>query len=250
MSADKIDQSQIAGNTVRFQQSKTVMGTSINTFSRWPIRAFKRKIWKVASRSPNPYATHVPVLVACAHVFKPARILELGSGRNSTPLFLNREIFTDVVEVLSLENDAQWFGKLDDLKDVRLERRLVDGAISDAIESIDCSRFDLVFVDDSRTARERKRTLDSLRRRVGGHQIIVAHDFDLWPIRLALYSYASHHGIVALTPHCGFAWNKRSVCRETLSRVDEVVRASHTRIEEDDAMGWRNQFIESMPDAS
>jgi hypothetical protein len=224
----------------------SVLFTDPLRLSRRLVHALKRRAWKIEPLSINPYATHVPVLVACACLFKPARILELGSGHYSTPLFLDREIFPEVVFVRSLENDPVWFKTLDYLRDTRLERILVNGSIYDSIKDLDCSGFDLIFVDDSPSAGERRRTLDVLRRKVLGAQLVVVHDFDLWPIRLAVHSYARHCGMLALTPQCAVAWNDETMYQAALKKADDIVRAFRARIGGEDARGWRDRFVKSM----
>ena len=39
-------------------------------------------------------------------------ILELGSGINSTPHFLNKKIFPNTQEVISYEDDLNWYKKI------------------------------------------------------------------------------------------------------------------------------------------
>jgi hypothetical protein len=206
-----------------------------------PFRYFKRTRWHVGAMAAKPYATHIPVLVACARLFRPSRILELGSGFYSTPLFLNRQIFPDVVEVCSLENDPVWFQTLSGVEDPRLKRRLVEGPMHTAVAKMDLSGFDVIFVDDSNHARHRRRTLQSLRQAVG-RQVIVVHDVDQWRIRFATNSFPNHHIMHGITPQTAVVWDAAAVRREWLIETDAVIAGHRDAISEDEAMAWAEIF--------
>ena len=49
------------------------------------------------------WSTHQPLLKAVMELYKPAFVLELGMGDNSTPIFLNYK-----TKLLSVENDSEW----------------------------------------------------------------------------------------------------------------------------------------------
>ena len=206
-----------------------------------PFRSFKRRVWEVGPMAANPYATHIPILVACAHLFRPRRILELGSGFYSTPLFLDKDIFPDAMHVCSLENDPEWFQQLNRLADPRLERLLIEGPMCAAIRAFDCSQYDLVFVDDSTHARHRRKTLRALRNALGS-QIVVVHDVDQWRIRLGIYSFPNHYEMLALTPQTSIAWHTRQVSRGILTEVDQIILGCRHQISVDEPLEWRKMF--------
>lgn len=206
-----------------------------------PFRYFKRTQWHVGAMSAKPYATHIPILVACARLFRPARILELGSGFYSTPLFLNRRIFPEVVEVCSVENDPAWFKEMGAVEDRRLERRLVDGPMHAAVAKMDLSGFDIIFVDDSKHARHRRKTLQSLRKLVK-QQILVVHDVDQWRIRLATYTFPNYHILHGITPQTAIAWSAAAVRREWLIDTDAKIAEYRDAIGEDQALAWAEVF--------
>jgi hypothetical protein len=216
------------------------MLSSVDIFKA-PFRQYKKHVWKVGPMAANPYATHVPVLVACAELFKPVRILELGSGVHSTPLFLDRKIFPQVEYLCSLENDPRWFRQMEGLQDSRLERVLMNGQMSDALRTFDCEGFDLIFVDDSTHARYRQQTLDALRRKVTG-QIVVVHDVDQWRVRLGARALPHHYEMLALTPQSSVAWNTGCVSLEALTKADNIMRVNKSRVPEDQALRWRDLF--------
>ena len=76
-------------------------------------RKAKRMISNLFSTKPperheNPFATLLPVLTALATQINAHRVIEFGCGRNSTLNFLSKEIFPELVQLTSVENDAEW----------------------------------------------------------------------------------------------------------------------------------------------
>lgn len=94
---------------------------------------------------PDGYGSHVPVLRDLAKV-KPIRVVvEYGSGRHSTPLFLNREVYPNLERLVSVECNHEW---AEDTRqrnqDGRLEMVLCP--IADTAE-YPAPAADLVFID-------------------------------------------------------------------------------------------------------
>src|SRR2546430_4650839 len=89
-----------------------------------------------AMRHASPYATHIPVLVAIARVWRIDSVLELGSGHYSSRTFLDRSCFPDLKRLVSWENDRNWF---EDMKpvigtDPRAEYRFIAGPIATELD--------------------------------------------------------------------------------------------------------------------
>ena len=94
-------------------------------------------------RQPEPldHATLIAPLVGLGLNFKIRRVLELGAGYNSTPLFLNRDAFREVIELVSLEDDPEWLQ--------RVKERIGDDPRVAFVDSIpdNLDRFDLILID-------------------------------------------------------------------------------------------------------
>ena len=60
---------------------------------------------------PLDHASHLPVLIGIGMKSRIRRVLEIGSGPYSTPLFLNLEVFPDLTELVSVEPNAEWAQK-------------------------------------------------------------------------------------------------------------------------------------------
>lgn len=127
--------------------------------------------------APEPYSTHIPVLLALARVTTVRRVLELGSGPFSTPLFLNRAAFPDLEQLTSLEDDGDWSATVLNTvgEDDRLDYRLVAPPISASLPAL--GEYDLVFIDDSRTVLERSETLAQVAA-ANPKGLVVMHDFE------------------------------------------------------------------------
>lgn len=85
---------------------------------------------------PKDYATHIPILIGLSRVRIIYRVLEYGSGHYSTPLFLNKEVFSYVQNLVSCEIDIKWVP-------LNLDERLSVKPVDDNPDDW----FDLVFVD-------------------------------------------------------------------------------------------------------
>ncbi len=66
----------------------------------------------LTKRADNPYATHVPILVALSQLLNVRHVLEMGCGQYSTLTFLDTSIFPELVSLHSIENDHAWAEKI------------------------------------------------------------------------------------------------------------------------------------------
>lgn len=182
------------------------------------------------------YATHLPILVAISKVCDIRRVLELGSGVYSTPLYLDRAIFPNLVSLVSLENEPEWGATVLATagSDSRLDLRLVT-AIAPAIpESLD--EYDLIFVDDSRTSAERSATIrEVIRRRPTG--LVAIHDFEQRSYRRAARSFGHRLIFGSFTPQVGVVWSTANVDRSALVRARRLID-SNVSIPHTDTEGW------------
>jgi predicted O-methyltransferase YrrM len=113
------------------------------------------------------YASHLNVLTTVLNTYKPKRILEYGSGRYSTPLFLARP---HVEKLHVVETDFTWRRELvTNHKDDRMTV-LVEG-------NPPPSSYDLIFIDDGISADQRCRTIRAVLSRP--HPVVVIHDAEV-----------------------------------------------------------------------
>ncbi len=113
------------------------------------------------------YASHRNVLKTVLNTYKPEKVLEYGSGKYSTPIFLNRP---HVKKLTVVESDFTWRRELVyKYKDPRMTV-LVEGNPRPM-------NYDLIFIDDGSTADQRCRTIKAVLSRP--HPVVVIHDVEV-----------------------------------------------------------------------
>ena len=112
----------------------------------------------------DPYASHLNVLTTMLNTYQPERVLEYGSGRYSTPLFLARP---HIKKLTVVETDFIWRRELvHNNQDPRMTV-LVEGNPSPM-------NYDLIFIDDGISADQRCRTIRAVLSR--RHPVVIIHD--------------------------------------------------------------------------
>ena len=135
---------------------------------------------RVIQRPGEAFATHMPILIGLAGIFQSRNILELGGGTFSTPALLNEAYFPSVAAVHTVEDDLCWFKTLSEYcKDSDKSRISKVSSVSQYIEDIDLSPYDLIFIDDSKTVAERARTIESVLRLERPDTFVAVHDFEV-----------------------------------------------------------------------
>lgn len=178
------------------------------------LKDYYRKSIGLVEVSDQPYATHMPILTQLAQQVKPRRIAEFGMGHFSTSVFLDRSIFPSLELLTSFEDDPEWFSIMAQKHspDSRLEANLVSPPMWKAALRLRASDYDLIFVDDSKSARERSRTLLALRlsKGVTRRPVVVVHDVDLPRLRAATLIFPSRKYFRDFCPQTGvLCWESR-----------------------------------------
>jgi predicted O-methyltransferase YrrM len=199
-----------------------------------------RHVLGIPPRSENPYATHLPVLLAVAQQRKVRRILELGSGMHSTLTFLDRNYFPDVERVDAIENDASWAEKVKAAAgdDPRLALRTVCGAVCDVVDTLDAGTYDLALVDDSTTSHERTATLRRIAAQHPKSTLVVVHDFEVPEYRRVAEGFVHRVRITSLNPNVGLLWND-AMPRRGWRKFNAWLARHRDRVQPDDRAGWR-----------
>lgn len=190
----------------------------------------------------TPYATHMPVLIALAGVVRPRRVLELGSGPFSTSLFLDKDVFPDLETLVSYEDDAEWAPVVMDAvgTDARLDFRMVD-EVRGAVPVDDLDSFDLIFIDDSRTAGERSQTIRTVAA-ARPRGVMVIHDYETRHYRAASKSIPQRVVAKAFTPQVGVCWRPDTVAADFAARVQQALATVERNRETapvDDLEAWK-----------
>ena len=175
-------------------------------FPRIVRQSFDRWVG-VKERCEQSYQTHLPVLLNLAQTLKPRKIVEFGMGHYSTSVFLNRDVFPAVEQLISFEDDREWFNAMNEKHghDARFHARLVSPPMWRTAIQLKAEEWDLIFVDDSRTEIERAKTLLALRltRGITKRPAVVIHDVELPRIRAASLIFPHRQYASELNPQTG-----------------------------------------------
>ena len=125
-------------------------------------------------------------------------VLEMGSGKYSTPTFIDRETFPDMILLDVVETDPSYWHSLEAHDDPRLmiHRKLPEAWIV---------HYDLIFIDDGKSVDERVETIRTVAQ-VRPTGLVVIHDFE----QPAYHDAADFDWVVIyddLTPHTALCWN-------------------------------------------
>lgn len=198
----------------------------------------------IGTRSEQPYATHIPVLVGVAAAFRPERLVEFGSGDFSTLTFLDDRVFPTLLQLDSYENDLLWMRHMETklANSPRLACRFVDGRMRDAVSTADLTSVDLIFIDDSKTGWERAHTIREVARFCGERPITIVHDYELPAIRLACRKFEHRFAFTRFTPQTCAVWNGDSHRKALLEDVAHGLEENALRLSVGDARGWAAVF--------
>jgi hypothetical protein len=173
-------------------------------------------------------ASHIPVLVTLAEHFEPKKVLEIGAGELSTPLFLNKKIFTRLESLVSVEEDYDCIVKVTKIigVDKRLEfRRTVPASLYD---------YDLIFVDGPQDKDKREKTIRFVMRETIA-PLIVIHESESYrsAINKAFYSFPFD-----------FTYPQTKVCSKDnlptvkFKRLNSFIKRNFDKIQ-GDALAWK-----------
>jgi len=209
--------------------------------------ALRRRAWhgvqavfrSETPRARNDYATHVPVLIGLARIREIRNVLELGCGYYSTLTFLNRSAFPHLERLESVENDASWAETVAEVarSNQRSTLAFTDGEIADAIADIDLETFDLILVDDSKSAAQRSETIRAICARGPRRPWIAIHDYEVSDYRRAAWNFRQKYSFKTYNPWTGLVWNGLTPSR-TMRSLDRVLKEKSKTLEPDDVKGW------------
>jgi len=203
------------------------------------IRSLCGKLFS-APRAENDYATHVPILIGLARMREIRNVLEFGCGNYSTLTFLNRTAFPHLAELHSIENDSEWSDTMREAarNDARWTLQVVDGEVADSVTNLDLERFDLILIDDSKTAAERAATISAVARKQPQRPWIAIHDYEIGEYQQAATGFRRRYKFRVYTPKTGLVAN-RTINTSALNRL--LKRGAPT-LAPDDVAAWSNNL--------
>ena len=190
-------------------------------------RFWDRFVLRLPPRAQNPYLTHFPVLWSLGRLRKIESVLEFGCGEISTKAFLNRDLFPHLKKLTTYENDQAWAERVKNScsSDDRLEMNVVTGLVARFVPAIDVEQYDVIFIDDSVTARERSQTIDAVAMKSPKRAIVVIHDFETRDYRIASRPLRHRVRMTGQNPNTGVLWNGSQLTPSQLRQVDHTLRS-------------------------
>ena len=216
----------------------------------WPsLRGLKRRlrtrsVRRRVARADNPYATHIPILVGLASVWKIRRVVEFGSGLYSTLTFLNRAVFPHLQELCSFENDEEWAARVRQsvAGEPRHKLTIVQGGMRTAPRQLQFADFDLVFIDDSTSLPERLETIEAVGKSCGDQVVIVIHDYEELEYRRTASQHLGfmrrHFVFTVLNPNTGVLSNSGREVQRRLREIDRRISSYSSSIALEDLDRW------------
>lgn len=147
------------------------------------------------------YATHLDFLTRLGPGVR--TVLELGAGKYSTSLFLNRDVYPDLTQLVSVEHVREWIELLP--QDPRLMTIIVEDPATSVLPHLGEVKFDLVFVDNS-PCEYREKAILWLKAHTRGVKIVI-HDFEYDAYQVAAEGFAHIEVDKTLVPWTAMVWN-------------------------------------------
>jgi hypothetical protein len=211
-------------------------------------KAFGRSIYNrcihLSQMADEPYATHIPILIAVTSIVCPENVVEFGAGVFSTLSFARRDLYPSIRRVVSYENDREWYLKLKDQIEAGsgLELHYADGPMHLAAQSADLSKAAMIFIDDSSVADIRSLTVDRVAARCNEGCVVVLHDSNLLPLRRATRNFQHRIHVDALNPQTSILWNGRPEWLPLFREANRKIGAKKAQIAATDMVAWKSLF--------
>lgn len=172
-------------------------------------------------------ASHVPVLVYLAKKYKPKTVLEFGSGALSTNLFLDKDIYTNLTQLTSIEEDEEWFKQMLPLqKDNRFK---LLNRVPPCING-----YDMIFVDGPQEKNRRGKVIGFVMRDPKEKTLVVIHDieFKLYRSYLNIRQYYEYLFDPVEAPLTGI-YHPNPFPNKELNKVNRLMRKHFYSVQED-----------------
>jgi hypothetical protein len=215
------------------------------------LRLVRRKLCSLRNRvvryfwpPPDPYTTHLPVLIGLARLFSVRRVLEFGCGRFSTLTFLDRQAFPHLETLVSQETERDWMERVRTMthSDPRVSFIFQPYSMAVGIHELDLDQFDLVFVDDSATIEDRAATIRAVMARPFAVPLVVFHDMENPFYQPLVNGYLDRFEFTAFTPNTWIVWGRCPTTKERFAEIDGIIGRYSHRYNPADIRAWVQAF--------
>lgn len=170
-------------------------------------------------------ASHVPVLTLIPRYYKVKRVLEIGSGELSTPLFLDKTIYPDLEDLRSVEDDPEWRNKVSTMYGT--DNRLV------MLPTVPVSLygFDLIFLDGPQNEDRRAKTVRYIMKDLLP-ALIVIHDIENKKYKKEVNKeYKKYEFNFIKSPRTAL-FSREPIAGHILGRKNLIMKKNFSKIEE------------------
>jgi hypothetical protein len=180
-------------------------------------------------------ASHVPVLSLLPKLYEIKRVLEFGSGEMSTALFLDKVIYPDLQELVSIEEDPEWMVKTSTMVCGEKRIKLLSSAPAYLYG------YDLIFIDGPQSAARRIKTIKYVMWQPNQTLLpcpIVIHDIEYKPYKEQLNKkYYDHAFTFCKSPMTG-VYSSKPLSKPVLKRANRVM-SKHFAYLQENWGGWK-----------
>jgi hypothetical protein len=114
----------------------------------------------------------------------------------------------------------------------------IESAPAEYLAQMNLDEFDLVFIDDSTTVKDRCDTISAAAKRVAGKALIVIHDFEEPRYQIAAATFESSFVFRDYVPSTGVLGHRSTINCNALRRLQKTIAAERWRIAASDAGAW------------
>lgn len=165
----------------------------------------------------DAYRTHTPVLAGLGALFRIHTVWELGAGRYSTPLFMDRDAFPYLNTLTTFEHDPEWIVEVENLLPfVDRDRLRIVGCpygVAAGFETFIKAKMDalpdLIFIDCGISEEDRLCAMVAVEKALDGThtELVVVHDAEVSGYSQWLLQFDNCVTFDHVSPHTAVVWN-------------------------------------------
>lgn len=190
----------------------------------------------------------IPVLILMQMLLKPKKVLELGAGEYSTPIFTNRDLYPNLIQFDSFENGSaayqqkcrDMFSPDSDVYKLHLfgpPKKFMAKIVHDTNTTI----YDLILVDDSGDQVGRAQTVRFATAGAGPNSVLLIHDFENPNYSGAVQGDFTKFVFKSIFPYVGVLWKERAISLTALQVANDLIGKHFEKIKLDVSL-WRRIF--------
>lgn len=190
----------------------------------------------------------IPVLILMQMLLRPKKVLELGAGKYSTPIFLSRDLYPSLIQFDSFENGPAFYQK--ECRDMFgpnsgvYKLHLIGPPhkfMAKIVHDMDTTIYDLILVDDSGDQVGRAQTVRFVTVGAGLNSVLLIHDFENPNYSGAVQGDFTKFIFKSIFPYVGVLWKEKAISLTALQVADDLI-GKHFEKTKLDVFLWQKIF--------